>query len=169
MKKIVVALLYIAFDNVPLLGQTLTPRPLTNPLVDRGRTVVDEVSTYTGCANQRSGCGDIEASQLRLPVPRHQVPFDQAMQDKPSQAAPFPAVCDNRAHAQARQIARRVPLTLDAPTTPGAQYQGGSGSVRPQGGRPPGSRTRWCSSPRKRAGRGPESTGPSPGDIYTRD
>ena len=35
MKKIVVALLYIAFDNVPLLGQTLTPRPLTNPLVDR--------------------------------------------------------------------------------------------------------------------------------------
>jgi hypothetical protein len=35
MKKIVVALLYIAFANVPLLGQTLTPRPLTNPLVDR--------------------------------------------------------------------------------------------------------------------------------------
>jgi hypothetical protein len=35
MKKIVVALLYIAFADVPLLGQTLTPRPLTNPLVDR--------------------------------------------------------------------------------------------------------------------------------------
>jgi hypothetical protein len=35
MKKIVVALLYIAFASVPLLGQTLTPRPLTDPLVNR--------------------------------------------------------------------------------------------------------------------------------------
>jgi hypothetical protein len=35
MKKIVVALLYIAFANVPLLGQALSPRPLTNPLVNR--------------------------------------------------------------------------------------------------------------------------------------
>jgi hypothetical protein len=35
MKKIVVALLYIAFANVPLLGQTLSPRPLTYPLVNR--------------------------------------------------------------------------------------------------------------------------------------
>ena len=34
MKKIVV-LLCIAFLNVLLLGQTLTPRPLTNPLVNR--------------------------------------------------------------------------------------------------------------------------------------
>jgi hypothetical protein len=35
MKKIVVALLYIAFANVLLLGQTSSPRPLTNPLVNR--------------------------------------------------------------------------------------------------------------------------------------
>jgi hypothetical protein len=35
MKKIAVALLCIAFANVPLLGQTLSPRPLTNPLVNR--------------------------------------------------------------------------------------------------------------------------------------
>ena len=80
------------------------------------RTVVDEVSTYTGCPNQRSGCGDIEAIHLRLPVPRHQLPFYQAMPDSPSQAAAFPAVQEVRAHAQARNIARRVPLTFDAPT-----------------------------------------------------
>jgi hypothetical protein len=35
MKKIVVALLCIAFVNVALLGQTSGPRPLTNPLVNR--------------------------------------------------------------------------------------------------------------------------------------
>ena len=35
MKKIVVALLYVAFANVPLLGQTLNPRPETDPLVNR--------------------------------------------------------------------------------------------------------------------------------------
>ena len=35
MKKIVVALLCIAFADVPLLGQTLSPRPLTDPLVNR--------------------------------------------------------------------------------------------------------------------------------------
>jgi len=35
MKKIVVALLCIAFANVPLLGQTLSPRPKTDPPVNR--------------------------------------------------------------------------------------------------------------------------------------
>jgi hypothetical protein len=35
MKKTVVALPYIVFVNVALLGQTLNPRPLTNPLVNR--------------------------------------------------------------------------------------------------------------------------------------
>ena len=64
--------------------------------------------------------GDLLKLFNNLPVPRHEVPFDQAMPDEPSQAAPFPAVSENRAHAQACHIARRVPLTFDAPTTPGA-------------------------------------------------
>ena len=64
MKKIVVALLYIAFANVPLLGQTLSPRPLTNPLVNRFEplpmrfppTLVAPTKVLGAATSKRSNC-----------------------------------------------------------------------------------------------------------------
>ena len=63
MKKIV-ALLYIAFANVLLLGQTLSPTPLTNPLVNRFEwlskrfppTLVAPIKGPGGATLMRSSC-----------------------------------------------------------------------------------------------------------------
>ena len=64
MKTIVVALLYIAFANVPLLAQALSPRPLTNPPVNRFEplpmrvppTLVAPIKSTGTAALKRSNC-----------------------------------------------------------------------------------------------------------------
>jgi hypothetical protein len=90
MKKIV-ALLYCLRER-SVAGAIRESKAIDKSSGESVRAVVDETSTYTDRPNQRSGCSDTDAIQLCLPGPCHQIGFDQAMRDKPSQTAPFPAV-----------------------------------------------------------------------------